>query len=92
MNLIARLFKKTNIHIHCFNTPILSQYQTFGSRKIVYQCECGKKELRAVHRSFSEPFPVETLSLITNKDIQVILDNPNVLPVLNFSKMLELIY
>lgn len=63
-------------HIHCFDTPILSQYRSFHTREIVYQCRCGQKELHTVHAGFSEPFPIETAMLITGREVQKVLADP----------------
>lgn len=68
------------LHIHRFNMPILSQYRSFGTRHIVYQCKCGKKELHKIYRNFGDSFPMPTTNFIENKDVQKVLDNPICLP------------
>lgn len=78
MKLLKIILNK--MHIHRCNQPILSQYWTFHSRRIVYQCKCGKKELHHVHRNFGDAFPIETGIMIENKEVDKVLQNPDVLP------------
>lgn len=82
---------KAKLHVHCHNQPIVSQYWTFHSRRIVYQCRCGHKQLFKVHEPFDVPFPLETIS-ITNKEIESILAIQKPLPQLDHLKMLQLLY
>lgn len=70
------------LHIHRFNQPILSQYVSFGTRKIVYQCKCGCKKVQEVRRAFSEPFPMPTTNFIEDKDVRTVLKNTSVLPMI----------
>jgi hypothetical protein len=51
---------KKLFHIHNCNKPIASLYWGFNTRKIIYECRCGKKETHVVTRAFSESFPIPT--------------------------------
>ncbi len=62
------------LHICRFNTPIASQYCTFNTRRIIFECRCGKRELRNVSRAFGSPFPMETTMLITNEEMDKLLN------------------
>ena len=55
MNRIKKFF-----HIHNCNKPVASLYWGFNTRKIIYECRCGKKELHVVTRDFSSSFPIST--------------------------------
>lgn len=70
------------LHIHRFNQPILSQYISFGSRRIIYQCKYGCKKSQDVYRSFSKPFPMPTTNFVEDKDVKAVLNNPSVLPMI----------
>lgn len=59
-------------HIHWFNKPIVSQYRTFHTRNIVFECRCGKRKCEQVYRAFGDPFPIET-SFVTTKEIDALL-------------------
>lgn len=48
------------LHIHYYNKPIASEYVSFHTRDIIYQCRCGKRKLRHEFFAFSEEFPIET--------------------------------
>ena len=68
-DVIHRLF-----HIHNWK-PKLSRYISFDSRDILYECKCGKRKIENVYRDFSEPFPIETTTNLTYKDMQDALLN-----------------
>ena len=60
---------KTNLfHFHRFNIPVASQYVSFSTRRIIYACRCGKKEMRTEFYEFSDPFPIETTHGCKNWD------------------------
>lgn len=73
MNLINRLFKKN--HRCNFTKPIASKYLTFSSRNIIYECRCGKRKMMRVWRRFDDPFPIDTNILISNQEMERILNN-----------------
>ena len=81
---------KTKLHIHLFTLPVVSKYVSFHQRDIVYQCRCGKKKLDRVYKQFGESFPIETASLITNYEVNKILNNPAVLQTLSYGDRLNM--
>lgn len=62
-------------HIHLFSKPIVSQYHSFETRRIIYECRCGKREVVKVYASFesNRDFPIKTTMLLTNKEFNEIL-------------------
>lgn len=68
---IKDLFK----HKCNFEKPLLSQYRTFHSRAIVYECKCGKRKIFRVDRDFSDPFPIETGFMITDEQMNNCVNN-----------------
>lgn len=67
------LFRK--IHIHSYYKPIISRYVTFSQRDIIYECKCGERKIFRVYKDFSEPFPIETSMIETNKEFESYLIN-----------------
>ena len=63
-------------HIHLFNTPIVSQYRSFHTRNIVFECRCGKRKVIEVTKKFGDPFPIETTILITDDQMSNMLNKP----------------
>ena len=63
---------KNKLHVHSYDKPIISQYVSFNTRDIVYECKCGKRTIKRVYQSFSEPFPINTTPFITNEDLKKI--------------------
>ena len=55
-------------HVHCYE-PILSRYVSITTREILYECRCGKRELRCVYRGDSEKFPIPT-DIVTSEEMQ----------------------
>lgn len=47
-------------------------YVSFNTRDIVYECRCGKREIIRDNRPFDMPFPIQTTSLITHKELKKI--------------------
>lgn len=72
MNKVTK-FIKDLFHIHWYNKPIVSQYQAFHSRRIIYQCRCGCKQSEFVTKRYGEPFPIETTPLLSNEEFEKIL-------------------
>lgn len=62
------------LHIHVWE-PKLSKYVSFNSRDILYECKCGKGKIKNVYRNFDTPFPIETTTMLTNKEMQDALLN-----------------
>lgn len=62
-------------HRHHFSKPIKSRYVSFNCRDIIYECDCGKREVVSVCCDFGKPFPIETKSLITHEEFLKYLDN-----------------
>lgn len=62
-------------HIHLFSKPIVSQYYSFETRRIIYECRCGKREVVKVYVPFesNRDFPIKTTMLLTNKEFNEIL-------------------
>lgn len=60
-------------HIHSFSTPIVSEYVSFHTRRIIYQCRCGCKEARSVSLPFGISFPIETTLFFESKDFKYLL-------------------
>jgi len=67
---------KDLFHIHRFNTPIISQYWSFNTRRMIYQCRCGCKTIKMVDRPFGIPFPIPTTNFLSNEEFEKILYNP----------------
>jgi hypothetical protein len=81
MNAFKLIFKLvTGQHIHKFSRPVISQYNSFNTRRIIYQCTCGKKEARLVYRAFGDPFPIETAVMLDNKEFNAILKYEKIHP------------
>jgi len=61
-------------HIHNYSKPIISSYVGFESRRIIFECNCGKRMAEYVYDNYytGKGFPIET-SDISNKDFQAIL-------------------
>jgi hypothetical protein len=59
MELLKRLFKRKHKCKHTL--AIASKYLSFSIRDIIYQCKCGKRELKRESFFFDQPFPIETL-------------------------------
>jgi len=72
MNIFKLIAQK--LHVHRFEKPIASQYWTFNTRRIVYECKCGKRELRKEYYQFGESFPIPTTDFITNEEIEKLLN------------------
>ena len=67
-------YLKFLIHIHRFE-PVVSQYWSFHTRRMVYGCKCGCKKIEFVSVPFGEPFPIETTSFLTNEEFNKILNS-----------------
>jgi hypothetical protein len=65
---------KNKLHIHYFNKPIVSEYVSFHTRNIIFECRCGKRELRKESRAFGDAFSIETTHFITHKEMNEILN------------------
>ncbi len=74
-----RVMKKilSLLHIHIFNTPITSEYISFNTRNIIYQCRCGCKKSYNVTMPFGVSFPIQTSSFLTQKEFKKILKDTN---------------
>lgn len=74
---ISKITKALHVHIH--NKPLVSQYISFFTRDIIYECRCGHRVVKTVTKSFGEDFPIPTTTLITTKEMERILngENPN---------------
>lgn len=59
-------------HIHLL-VPKISRYVSFNTREILYECSCGKKELRMITKPFDEAFPIETTNFLTRDEMLVML-------------------
>lgn len=70
---------KNKLHIHRFSKPIASQYWTFSTRKIIFECKCGKREMRDVYKNFGDAFPIETTLFITSKEMKELLNGNGVI-------------
>jgi hypothetical protein len=70
---ISKIFK----HRCKYTKPIVSRYVSFNTRKIIYQCKCGKRKVIKVF-SPNYPFPIQTATLITNKEFNNILNGGEV--------------
>jgi len=68
-DVIHRLF-----HIHNWK-PKLSRYISFSTRDILYECRCGKRKIKSITRDFGTPFPIETTTSLTHKEMQDALLN-----------------
>lgn len=64
---------KNKLHIHCFSKPIASQYVSFNSRDIIFECSCGKRKMERVQRDYGDAFPIQTTHFITNAQMRDIL-------------------
>jgi hypothetical protein len=68
---------KNKLHVHSYDKPIVSQYVSFNTRDIVYECKCGKRTIKRVYKSFSDPFPIQTTLHLTNEELKKIVNNNN---------------
>lgn len=63
INKILKKFHKCN-----YSKIIASQYWTFNCRKIVVECECGRRNIEKWHYDLVYPFL--TNNFITNKEME----------------------
>lgn len=73
---MKKLYRKLLIKLGYRNwKPIISQYVSFGTRDIIYECEWTKqKKVIRVRRNFGDGFPIPTTMLIDNKTFNAILN------------------
>jgi hypothetical protein len=69
---------KKRIHLHEFDTPIVSMYVSFHCRDIVYQCKCGEGRITRVCLPFGKSFDIETTIGITQKELKQIANENEV--------------
>ncbi len=67
---------RKKLHVCYHNKPIISRYMSFHTREIIYECKCGHRQVERVTRAFSDPFPIETTSLIAYKEFGTHLNKP----------------
>jgi hypothetical protein len=60
-------------HLHKYKKPIASQYVSFHTLNIIYECKCGLRKLITETRRFDKPFPIETNTNLTNKEVKGLL-------------------
>ena len=65
---------KNKLQVHYFSKPIVSEYRSFNVRNIIFECRCGKRELRKEVRGFDEDFSMPTSHLVTTKQMNEILN------------------
>jgi hypothetical protein len=53
-----------------FDKPIISRYISFNTRDIIYECTCGKRVIKRDTRAFSDPFPIPTNPLLSQRDFE----------------------
>ena len=70
INGIKSIFK----HKCNFNKPIASQYVSFNTRNIVYECKCGKRKVFRIYMPFDKPFPIETTLFLSDSDLDKIIN------------------
>lgn len=66
------------VHVCNFKKPIASQYVSFHTRDIIFECKCGKRKVERMSKSFSDPFPIETTLGLTYKEVNAILEGKSV--------------
>jgi hypothetical protein len=71
MNIIKIIL--TKLHSHDYNKPIVSRYVSFSERDIVFECNCGKRQLLRERREFSDAFSMLTTMGITKTDVKKLL-------------------
>ena len=76
MKLLKKI--KNYFHVCCYSKPLISQYRTFDSRNIIFQCRCGNKESIIERRYFSDDFSINTNTLITDKQFNSILKSKKI--------------
>lgn len=59
-------------HICQYWKPIACQYNTFSTRRIVFECDCGKREIRTEYSPFDKPFSMQTNLFISHKEMDQI--------------------
>jgi hypothetical protein len=65
------------LHRCNYSKPIISQYWTFHSRRIIYECKCGKRQMFKITLPYDVPFDIETTYSITNAEMDKILNKNN---------------
>jgi len=68
---ILNIWKK--IHVCYYSKPIISRYVSFSTRDIIYECKCGNRKVFREYRDFSDPFPIETGMIETQKEFEIYL-------------------
>lgn len=61
------------LHVCCYSKPIISRYVSFGTRDIIYECRCGNRKVFRVYKDFSDPFPIETSIIESQKEFETYL-------------------
>ena len=65
------------LHTHNYDTPILSMYWTFNTRRIIYQCKCGGRKEYFVTIPYGSPLPIQTSMNIDSKKFEAVLNANN---------------
>lgn len=63
-----------NLHIHRYNKPIISNYVSFSTRDVVWECRCGHRKLVRESRAFSSPFSLSWTVGLNNKEMEQVLN------------------
>ncbi len=60
-------------HIHIYSKPIVSQYISFSTREIIFECRCGCRVAKMISKPFGVSFPINTNSL-NSKEFNEVLN------------------
>ena len=76
-------------HIHRYNEPIISDYVSFSTRDVVWQCRCGHRKLVRESRAFGSPFSLSWTVGLDKKEMEQVLsgtESKELLIILDISK------
>lgn len=62
------------LHACYYSKPIISRYVSFSTRDIIYECKCGNRKVFREYRDFSDPFPIETSMIESQKEFESYLN------------------
>lgn len=71
-------------HFHHYSKPVVSKYSGFNTRRIIYECRCGKRKEYHIYRRFGDAFPIETTDFTTHKEFDQILNGADPETVLGY--------
>jgi hypothetical protein len=63
-----------NFHIHRHNKPIISDYVSFNTRDVVWECRCGHRKLVREFRAYGSSFSLSWTVGLDKKEMEQVLN------------------